>query len=131
MVTTGSAFSSFSVDDVEKARQFYAGTLGFEVRDAPDEGLVLFLDSGTRVFLYPKENHVPATFTVLHLPVDDVGATVDELAAQGVTFERYDGFDHDEKGIVHAFEGGPDMAWFTDPAGNVIGIASGLDLDGV
>lgn len=126
MVSTRSAFSSFSVNDLDAARRFYSDVLGIEVVSF-EEGLGLKLESGGRVFLYPKDNHVPATFTVLHIPVDDVTAVVDDLTAKGVTFERYEGFDQDERGIVRAFEGGPDMAWFTDPAGNVVGIAAGMD----
>ncbi|GAA1723583.1 hypothetical protein GCM10009809_19300 [Isoptericola hypogeus] len=126
MVTTQRGFSSFSVDDADAARKFYADTLGFRVTAQPEGGgLVLHLDSGAHVFVYAKEDHRPATFTVLHLAVDDVDPVVEDLTAQGVPFQRYDGFDQDEKGIARGFMEGGDGAWFTDPAGNVIGLMDG------
>jgi hypothetical protein len=86
-------------------------------------GLGLHLSGGGEVFIYPKDNHEPATFTVLNFRVDDVDEAVDRLTAAGVTFERYDGFDQDEKGIVRGGEGeGPTIAWFKDPAGNVLSV---------
>ena len=87
-------------------------------------GLGLKFANGHRVFIYPKPNHEPATFTVLNFPVDDLDAAVDELTAKGVTFERYPGMAHDEKGIVRSpsAEMGPDIAWFKDPAGNIISV---------
>ncbi len=128
MVSTASAYSSFSVNDIDAARRFYGDTLGIHCKQL-EEGLALTLDSGARIFIYPKKNHTPATFTVLHLPVEDIRSTVSELSARGVTFLRYDGFDQDEHGIAWGFEDGPDIAWFEDPAGNVIGIAQNMDLD--
>jgi predicted enzyme related to lactoylglutathione lyase len=125
MVTTRRGFSSFSVDDLDAARGFYADTLGFRVTTMDDMGLLLSLDSGTHVFVYPKDEHVPATFTVMHLAVDDVDAVVDDLVAKGVPITTYDAFEHDEKGIVRGFMAGGDGAWFTDPAGNVIGLMDG------
>ena len=116
------AFSGFSVDDVEAARKFYADTLGLEVSE--ENGMLsLHLGGGAEVLAYPKPNHVPAEFTVLNFPVDDVEATVDELTANGVTFERYDGSPQDAKGIMRGQ--GPDIAWFRDPAGNVMSVLSG------
>jgi catechol 2,3-dioxygenase-like lactoylglutathione lyase family enzyme len=114
------AFSGFSVDDLDRAQQFYGETLGLSVTQNP-AGLELELGGGGRVFVYPKENHTPATFTVLNFPVDDVEQAVDALAAAGVRFERYEGVDADEKGIVRG-GGGPAIAWFTDPAGNILSV---------
>jgi predicted enzyme related to lactoylglutathione lyase len=115
------SFSSYAVDDVARAKDFYGGTLGLEVEDMMG-GLVLKLRSGN-VFVYPKDDHAPATFTVLNFEVDDVDAAVDELAGAGVSFERYEGFDQDEKGIARMADG-PAIAWFTDPAGNVLSVVS-------
>ena len=120
MVDDSRAFSSYSVDDVGAAKAFYGGTLGLDVDERP-EGLGITLATGGSVFLYPKDNHAPATFTVLNFGVDDVEAAVDELTGQGVTMERYEGFDQDERGIA-AGTGGPHIAWFKDPAGNVLSV---------
>ncbi len=120
MVDDSRAFSSYSVDDVAAAKDFYGGTLGLNVHEQP-EGLGITLATGGAVFLYPKDNHEPATFTVLNFGVDDVGAAVDELTGKGVTMERYEGFDQDERGIA-AGPGGPHIAWFKDPAGNVLSV---------
>jgi predicted enzyme related to lactoylglutathione lyase len=120
MVDDSKAFSSYSVDDVGTAKEFYGGTLGLNVEERP-EGLVMTLATGGAVFLYPKDNHEPATFTVLNFGVDDVEAAVEELTGQGVTMERYEGFDQDERGIA-AGTGGPHIAWFKDPAGNVLSV---------
>lgn len=126
MVTVRSVYPSFSANDIDAARAFYADTLGMRVTALPEgAGLALDLDGGTSVFVYAKENHTPASFTVMHLTVDDVDVAVDELTAKGVKFERYEGFEQDEKGIVRGFMEGGDGAWFTDPAGNVIGLADG------
>ncbi|MFD3943762.1 VOC family protein [Streptomyces sp. NPDC058579] len=118
------AFSGFSVDDLDRARQFYGDTLGLQVEDTGDADmrmLTIKLGSGASVFVYPKDNHTPASFTILNFPVDDIDAAVDELAKRGVSFERYAEFEHDAKGIVKA-PGGPAIAWFTDPAGNVLAV---------
>jgi catechol 2,3-dioxygenase-like lactoylglutathione lyase family enzyme len=125
VLTDSAAFSGFSVPDVQAARQFYADTLGLrvEVDDAMGGMLTLHLGGGTDVLVYPKPDHVPATYTVLNFPVDDVEKAVDELTARGVRFERYEGFDQDEKGIARGQ--GPDIAWFTDPAGNVMAVLAG------
>jgi predicted enzyme related to lactoylglutathione lyase len=120
MVDDSRAFSSYSVDDVGAAKEFYGATLGLNVEERP-EGLGISLATGGSVFLYPKDNHEPATFTVLNFGVDDVEAAVDELTAKGVTMERYEGFDQDERGIA-AGTGGPHIAWFKDPAGNVLSV---------
>ena len=122
MLTDSPAFTGFSVDDLDKARSFYEQTLGLRVADVPEMGglLRLHLGGGTDVLVYAKPDHVPATFTVLNFPVPDVEKAVDELAARGVRFERYDGFEQDDKGIARGQ--GPDIAWFTDPAGNVFSV---------
>ncbi len=114
------AFSGFSVDDVDAARRFYGETLGLEVADHP-AGLGLTLASGGSVFVYGKPDHQPATFTILNFPVADIDATVDALTAQGIALERYDGIDHDERGIA-APPMGPRIAWFKDPAGNILSV---------
>jgi catechol 2,3-dioxygenase-like lactoylglutathione lyase family enzyme len=115
------AFSGFAVDDVERARAFYGDTLG--VRTSEDHGmLTLHLDGGDRpTLVYPSPGFTPASYTILNFPVENVEAAVDALAARGVAFERYDGFGQDEKGISRD-EGGPPIAWFKDPAGNVLAV---------
>jgi catechol 2,3-dioxygenase-like lactoylglutathione lyase family enzyme len=127
MFTNTPAFSGFSVDDIEKAREFYSGTLGLEVSDM-DGLLQLRLGSGATVMVYPKDDHTPATFTILNFPVDDIDRAVDELTAAGVRLERYPQMaeQQDEKGVYRG-PPGPDIAWFTDPAGNVLSV---LQLDG-
>jgi catechol 2,3-dioxygenase-like lactoylglutathione lyase family enzyme len=115
------AFSSFSVNDVQQAKQFYGDTLGLKVSDTPEGGLQLNT-GGTDVFLYPKPNHTPASFTVLNFHVDDIEAAVKELKTLGIQLERYNLPDMktDESGI---FRGpGPQIAWFKDPAGNILSV---------
>jgi catechol 2,3-dioxygenase-like lactoylglutathione lyase family enzyme len=114
------AFSGFAVDDIERAREFYEGTLGLDVSD--DGGLVTLNLGGDRpTLVYPKPDFTPATYTILNFPVEDIDAAVDELASRGVRFERYEGFEQDEKGIARMDEG-PPIAWFTDPAGNILAV---------
>jgi catechol 2,3-dioxygenase-like lactoylglutathione lyase family enzyme len=122
VLTDSPAFSGFAVPDVEAARRFYADTLGLRVEVDENMGgmLTLHLGGGVNVLVYPKPDHRPATFTVLNFPVEDVDRAVDELAAKGVRFERYPGFDQDDKGIARGQ--GPAIAWFTDPAGNVLSV---------
>jgi predicted enzyme related to lactoylglutathione lyase len=123
MLTDSPAFSGFSVDDPEAARRFYEETLGLRVtvvEGARGSMLRLHLGGGTEVFVYTKQDHTPAEFTVLNFPVPDVAAAVDELAGRGVTFQRYEGMPFDERGIM--IGGGPLIAWFTDPAGNVFSV---------
>ena len=122
MLTTSKAFSSFSVDDLSKAKEFYSETLGVKVSESDDgEGLELKPSGDASVFLYPKPNHKPASFTVLNFMVDDIEAAVDELKKSGVTFEQYEGeIKTDEKGIHR--NGGPTIAWFKDPAGNILSV---------
>jgi len=116
------AFSGFAVDDLERAKMFYGGTLGLRVTQEP-EGLSLHLGSGATVFVYPKPDHVPATFTVLNFPVDDIERAVDELTAAGVEFEQYEGeLQTDAKGIFRGGGSGPVIAWFKDPAGNILSV---------
>ena len=114
------AFSSFSVDNLEEAKKFYGQTLGVEVSES-EEGLNLQIKGGNDVFIYPKPDHVPATFTVLNFVVDDVNRTVDELSKLGIRFQIYNNGElkTDDKGI---FQGKPKIAWFKDPAGNFLSI---------
>jgi predicted enzyme related to lactoylglutathione lyase len=119
------AFSSFSVDDVPAAKRFYGETLGVEVTDEMGDALGLHLGGGHEVFVYPKENHEPASHTVLNFQVDDVDAAVDRLTGAGIAFERYEGMEQDEKGIMR--DQGAAIAWFTDPAGNTIAVLRGPD----
>jgi predicted enzyme related to lactoylglutathione lyase len=115
------AFSGFAVDDVEKARQFYGETLGLDVETIEDPGILTIHLAGSRdTFVYPKPDFVPATYTILNFPVDDVEAAVDGLAERGVGFERYEGMEQDEKGISRG--PGPEIAWFKDPAGNILAV---------
>ncbi|MEW1906465.1 MULTISPECIES: VOC family protein [unclassified Streptomyces] len=118
------AFSGFSVDDIDAARRFYGETLGLKVEESGPEGmemLLLVLAGGAQVLVYPKDDHAPASFTILNFQVDDIERTVDELVGRGVTLERYPGFDADDRGIVRGPDG-PAVAWFTDPAGNVLSV---------
>ncbi|MFC0599039.1 VOC family protein [Streptomyces palmae] len=113
------AFSSFAVDDIAKAKDFYDTVLGLRVSER--HGLLtLHIAGSAPVLVYPKEDHRPAGFTVLNFPVEDVEPVVDELVRRGVVFERYEGFDQDAKGIARGE--GPDIAWFKDPAGNVLAV---------
>ena len=121
MLRDSKAFSGFSVDDLDKAKDFYGGTLGLET-SMQENGLALVIDGRPSVYLYPKPNHEPATFTVLNFRVTDIDAAVDQLIAAGVTFEQYgEGFDQDERGIARG-QYGPPIAWFRDPAGNILSV---------
>jgi|SRR5918992_4944030 catechol 2,3-dioxygenase-like lactoylglutathione lyase family enzyme len=122
MFANTKAFSSFAVDDPDKAREFYGETLGLNTSVLDEEnGLISLQLAGDReTIVYKKPDFTPATYTVLNFPVDDVEQAVDELAARGVRFERYDGFEQDEKGIARGQ--GPDIAWFKDPAGNILAV---------
>jgi catechol 2,3-dioxygenase-like lactoylglutathione lyase family enzyme len=123
MFTPKAAFSGISVNDLGKAKAFYTETLGLHLENE-EMGLQFQLPGGGSLFIYPKENHEPATFTVLNFVVDAIDEAVDELTKKGVTFERYEGFDQDEKGIARGLSAnkGPDIAWFKDPAGNILSI---------
>jgi catechol 2,3-dioxygenase-like lactoylglutathione lyase family enzyme len=113
------AFSGFAVDDVSKAKRFYSETLGLGVSE--EYGMLqLHIAGEWDILVYPKLDHTPATFTILNFPVDDIEKAVDELIERGVRFERYDGFEQDERGVFHG--GGPLIAWFKDPAGNVLSV---------
>ena len=116
------AYSGFAVDDLQKAREFYGETLGVrtDVLDEENGLMVLHLAGDRDTLIYVKPDFTPATYTILNFQVDDIEAAVDELTSRGVRFERYDGFDQDEKGIARGL--GPDIAWFTDPAGNVLSV---------
>ena len=121
MLATSKAFSGFAAPDIAKTREFYSQTLGLKVSE--DHGLLtLHLAGGNNVLIYPKPNHVPASFTVLNFPVDDVGLAADELMKRGVRFEIYDTpeIKTDEKGIMRG--NGPTIAWFKDPAGNILSV---------
>lgn len=119
MFANTKAFSGFAVDDVPKAREFYGKTLGLKTSE--EHGLLTLHLAGDRpTIVYPKPDHVPANYTILNFPVEDVDKAVDELVARGVTIEKYDGFDQDDKGIFRG--GGPLIAWFQDPAGNVLSV---------
>ena len=122
MLTESRAFSGFAVSDAYAAARFYTQVLGLRVeQNAGTAGLLtLHLGGGPTVLVYPRPDHVPATFTVLNFPVADVAATVRELAARGVVFERYPGLPQDDDGVMRGH--GPDIAWFTDPAGNIFSV---------
>ena len=118
------AFSSYSVDDISEAKEFYEKLLGINVEET-DEGLELNIDDSGSVFIYPKEDHEPATFTVLNFAVEDIDSAVDELTNRGITFESFQGeLETDEKGIFRGADtgAGPNIAWFKDPAGNYLSI---------
>ena len=125
MFKDSKAFSGFAVDDVERARQFYGETLGLDVSvgEGPYALMTLHLAGDRDVIVYPQPDHVPATYTVLNFPVADVGAAAAELTARGVQLERYEGMPQDEDGVMRG--NGPDIAWFTDPAGNILSVVAG------
>ena len=122
MLADSEAFSGFAVPDLAEARRFYADTLGLRVSELDDQSglLTLHLGGGRDVVVYLKPDHVPATYTILNFPVDDVEGTVDGLIQRGVGFEQYDGIEQDDKGIAHG--PGPTIAWFRDPAGNILSV---------
>ena len=122
MLKTNNVFSSFSVNDITKAKEFYGQTLGLEIAGGPEGTLVLQLPGGTKTLMYPKPNHQAATFTVLNFPVPSVEKAVDDLSKRGVHFEVYDdpNLKTDQKGIFRG--AGPVIAWFKDPAGNILSV---------
>ena len=130
MFTSSEAFSSFSVDDIDKAKRFYGETLGLSVTEGMMGNLEVRLGNGAQVFIYFKPDHVPASFTVLNFMTDDVEKTVDELNARGVTTKIYGDADladmppNDEKGIMRDEEDRAQIAWFTDPAANVLAVVA-------
>jgi catechol 2,3-dioxygenase-like lactoylglutathione lyase family enzyme len=122
MFANTKAYSGFAVDDLEKAREFYGETLGLRTSMVSEEGGVMSLElAGDRnTLVYQKPDFTPATYTILNFPVDDIDEAVDELTARGVRFERYDGFEQDERGIARG--NGPSIGWFKDPAGNILSV---------
>jgi predicted enzyme related to lactoylglutathione lyase len=119
MFTETKAFSGFAVRDIAAAKAFYGDTLGIKISE--DHGLLTLHLAGDRpTLVYPKPDHVPASYTILNFPVGDIDAAVDELVARGVEILRYEGMEQDDRGIMRA--GGPYIAWFTDPAGNVLSV---------
>jgi catechol 2,3-dioxygenase-like lactoylglutathione lyase family enzyme len=122
MLTDSEAYSGFAVDDLEKAKEFYGDTLGMNVSEN-DAGLSLKIAGSRDILVYPKPNHSPAPFTILNFPVDDVDGVVEKLTEKGVRFERYEGFEQDDKGVMRG--NGPTIAWFTDPAGNILSVIDG------
>ena len=121
MLKNSQAFSGFAVKDIAEAKTFYGQTLGLEVSEDPDRGLDIHLPGGVQVFVYPKPDFVPATYTILNFQVDDIDAAVADLVAAGVEMQRYPGLDADAQGIVRDPRG-PLIAWFSDPAGNIISV---------
>jgi catechol 2,3-dioxygenase-like lactoylglutathione lyase family enzyme len=119
MLHDSHAFSGFSTNDIEKSRQFYGETLGLDLTEQMGVLNVTFAGGGVTV-IYPKETHEPATFTVLNFPVADIDAAVDRLVAAGITMERYEGLGQDERGIAREYP--PPIAWFKDPAGNILSV---------
>lgn len=123
MFKNNKAFSGFSVNDIAKAKAFYGNVLGMEIREDANMGILhLKISDGAEVLVYPKPNHVPATYTMLNFPVSDIDAAVDELSERGVKFIQYDNeyIKTDKKGIFRS--GGPLIAWFNDPAGNILSV---------
>ena len=122
MFTDTKAYSGFAVDDLQKAREFYGDTLGLRntVLDEENGLMMLHLAGGRDTLVYERPCFTPATYTILNFEVDDIENAVDELSGRGVRFERYDGMEQDEKGIAR--NGGPNIAWFKDPAGNILSV---------
>jgi predicted enzyme related to lactoylglutathione lyase len=122
MLNDSKAFSGFSVNDLAAAKKFYGETLGIEIDENP-AGLMLKISGGNGVFIYPKGDHVPATYTILNFPVSGIDQAVEALKSKGVTFEHYAGMT-DEKGVARGLSNdqGPDIAWFKDPAGNILSV---------
>lgn len=123
MLKHSKAFSSFSVDNIPKAKEFYAEVLGLEVKDNPMGVIELNIEGENGIIIYPKPDHVPATFTVLNFPVTNIDDAVDKLIKKGIVFEQYEApIKTDEKGICYSDGQGPDIAWFKDPAGNILSL---------
>jgi catechol 2,3-dioxygenase-like lactoylglutathione lyase family enzyme len=120
MFATTKAFSGFSVDDIPAAKRFYGDTLGLNLTE--ENGLLALHIAGSQnIMVYGKPDHTPASFTILNFPVEEIDRAVDELTDRGVRFERYDGFDQDDRGIDRSGDG-PPIAWFKDPAGNILSV---------
>lgn len=123
MLKHSKAFSGFSVNDIPKAKNFYKNVLGLVVTDNPMGLIELNIEGGNHVIIYPKPNHVPATFTILNFPVENIDDTVDELIKSGIIFEQYEEpMKTDEKGICRGGDKGPTVAWFKDPSGNILSL---------
>lgn len=123
MLKHSKAFSSFSVNDIAKAKNFYHDLLGLDVVDNPMGIIELHLENGNKIILYPKPDHIPATFTVLNFPVNNLEVTVDDLIEKGISFEQYEGeIKTDKKGIFKSEGNGPNIAWFKDPSGNILSV---------
>ena len=123
MLQHSKAFSGFAVNDIQKAKHFYAEILGLEVKEKSMGLIELQIEGGNHIIVYPKPNHVPATFTILNFPVANIDEAVGELINKGITFEQYDGqIQTDEKGICRSGGKGPNIAWFKDPAGNILSV---------
>lgn len=123
MLNHSKAFSGFSVNDIPKAKKFYSEILGVKVKDNPMGIIELHFEGGQKIIIYPKPNHVPATFTILNFPVTNIGEAVDELIKKGIKFEQYEEpIKTDKKGICRGGGKGPDIAWFKDPAGNILSV---------
>lgn len=123
MLQQSKAFSSYSVNDLAKAKRFYGDILGLTIVDNPMGIIELHWENGNKIILYPKPDHLPATFTVLNFPVNDLEATVDTLMEKGITFEQYEGeIKTDKKGIFRSEGNGPNIAWFKDPSGNILSV---------
>jgi len=122
MLKHSKAFSGFSVNDIQKAKKFYSEILGLEVKDNPMGLIELHIEGSNRIIIYPKPNHEPATFTILNFPVGNIDETVDELISKGIKFEQYEGeLKTDARGISRNPQG-PKIAWFKDPAGNILSV---------
>jgi predicted enzyme related to lactoylglutathione lyase len=121
MFTNTKAFQGFAVPDIEAAERFYGETLGINTSREMGELLALHIAGDRDTIVYPKPDHEPANYTILNFPVDDIDSAVDELTSRGVQMLRYDGFEQDEKGIARDPQG-PPIAWFTDPAGNILSV---------
>ncbi len=128
MLQDSRAFSGFSVNDQSAAKEFYSQVLGLDVEEN-EMGLTLKIAGGNPIFVYPKDDHTPATYTILNFPVDDIDKAVDGLMAKGVTFEHYEDMHQDDKGVARgrAAGMGPDIAWFKDPAGNILSVLDTKD----
>ena len=123
MLKNSKAFSGFAVNDIQKAKQFYSEILGLNVKENQMGLIELQIEGGNHIIVYPKPNHVPATFTILNFPVENIDKSVDELINKGITFEQYEGpIKTDEKGICRSGGKGPNIAWFKDPAGNILSL---------
>lgn len=121
MLHNSKPFASFSVDDISRAKTFYQNTLGLSVKDNPMGLLELHVEGGQPIIVYPKSNHVPATFTILNFPVTDIETVVNGLTKKGVVFEQYESLQTEKSGISRSPHG-PPLAWFKDPAGNILSV---------